>query len=111
MKGALENTSGRTESRSSGKAPTTQEHMSGRDRSLSSGETQSPKHARWRTKCYREESAPEHRKPMGGETEPSLGTPEDNQMKLMEGKKSRQAVEVSLQTTQGVQCDIRHRKR
>ena len=108
MKRALENASGRTESRSSGKAPTAQEHMSGRDRRLSSGETQSPKHASRRTKSHREESAPEDRKPMGGETEPSLGTPEDNQMKLTEGKKSRQAVEVTLQTSQGVQSEEQH---
>ena len=103
MKGALENASGRTENRSSGKAPTTQEHMNGRDRSLSSGETQSPKHASWRTKSHQEESPPEEWKPMGGETEPSLGTPEDNQMKLTERKKSKHAVEVTLQTTQGIQ--------
>ena len=109
MKGALENTSGKTKSRSSGKAPTTQEHMSGRDRSLSSRETKSPKHASRRTKSHREESAPEDRKPMVGETEPSLGTPEDNQMKLTEGKKSRQAMEVALQTTQGVQPEEQHR--
>ena len=109
MKGALENTSRRTESRSSGKAPTTQEHMSGRDRSLSSRETQSPKHASRRMKSHREESVQEDRKPMGGETELGLGAPEDNQMKLAEGKKSRQAVEVALQTTQGVQSEEQHR--